>query len=428
MRIHAAALGVDVYDHVLAVRRLGPEERPGGGIERPDDAGLAGDTGHDLAPRARGDPTVHPFDRVAVRGHLGLDHEPGVRVVEVPFVVRDVLEVPDDRARVGVEGEGGVGVEDVAVAGAALHGAPGNRHSDPGVYQVQLGVVARRVPRGSAAAHRVGDAAPGVVAELAGAGNRVGAPHFLAGLDVVGRDPAARVEVIAARHPGHHPPLDDLRPARVVLARLPVTDRLVPRHLAGARVERQQVGVVRADDQLVLVERPVAGRAGQPCAVLDPGPAVLPQAGAIANVERLDVVARLHQEHDAVMDERRGLLDAFGHGPRPGEAQASHVGGVDLVEGAVTPVVVAAAPHEPVARRRVDEHVLGDRGVVVGGGLRGNDGSREQNARHERAGHGSREPSHWLGSPRQRPCRVSGTSTAPWAVLTEMVNRSPARL
>ena len=103
---HAAALGVDVGHHVLVVRRLGPQKRAGGGIERPDDAGLARDAGHDLAPRAGDDPAVQPFDRLGIRRHLGLDHEPGVRVVEVPFVVRGVLEVPHDLARVGVEREG----------------------------------------------------------------------------------------------------------------------------------------------------------------------------------------------------------------------------------------------------------------------------------------------------------------------------------
>ena len=227
-------------------------------------------------------------------------------------------------------------------------------------------------------------------------GNRVGAPHLLAGLDVVGRDPAARIEVVAARHPGHHPSLDDLRPTRVVVADLPVADRLVPQHLTGTRVERQQVGVVGADDQLVFVECPVAVRASQRGAVIDPRPAILPQTGAVANVERLDEVARLHQEHDAVVDEGRGLLHALDHGPCPGETQVRYIGRVDLVEGAVTPVVVAAPPHEPVARRRVDEHLPGDRGVLVGGGLCRDERSREQKARRDQAGDGSRERSHEL--------------------------------
>ena len=332
-------------------------------------------------------------------------------MVEVPFVVRGVLEVPHDLARVGVEGEGGVRVEDVAVSGAALHRAPRNRHPDAGVDQVQLGVVARRVPRGAAAPQLVGDVAPGVVTELAFTGNGVRAPHLLAGPGVVGRDPAARVEVVAARHAGHHAALDDLRPAGVVLADLPVADRHVPHHLAGARVEGHQVGVVGADEQLVLVEGSVAVRAGQRGAVLDPRPAILPQPGAVAHVERLDVVARLHQEHDAVVHERRRLLQAFGHGPGPGQAQAAHVGGVDLVERAVAPVVVGAPPHRPVARRRVDEHLLGDRRVLVDGGLRRGDRSREQKARRNQAGDGSGELSH--RSAQSSACRSSRRAFTP---------------
>ena len=182
------------------------------------------------------------------------------------------------------------------------------------------------------------------------------------------------------------------------------------------------MGVVGADEQLVFVEGPVAVRAGQRGGVLDPRPAVFPQPGAVANVERLDVVARLDQEHDAVVDERRGLLQALRHGPRPGEAQVTDISGVDLVEGAVTPVVVAAPPHQPVVPRGVDEHLLGDRRVVVGGGLCRDERSREQ-ARRDHAANGSREQTHPLWSFRQSGyCRVRGMSNSPWAVLTEMVN------
>ena len=176
------------------------------------------------------------------------------------------------------------------------------------------------------------------------------------------------------------------------------------------------MGVVGADEQPVLVEGPVAAGARQRGAVLDPRPAILPQTGAVAHVQRLDVVARLHQEHDAVVDERRGLLQALGHGPRPGETQAAHVGRVDLVERAVAPVVVGAPPHRPVARRRVDEHLLGHRRVVVDGGLRRGDRSREQKARRDQSGKGSRELSHRSWSSRQwAACRIGRASNAPWA-------------
>ena len=49
----------------------------------------------------------------------------------------------------------------------------------------------------------------------------------------------------------------------------------------------------------------------------------------------------------------------------PGQAQVSHVGGVDLIERAVPPVAVGPPPHEPVVGWRGDQHVLGYRGVTI---------------------------------------------------------------
>ena len=164
---------------------------------------------------------------------------------------------------VGVQGERRVGIQHVAVAGTALH----------------------RTPR-----------------------NRVRAPHLGARVDIVGRHPAAGVEEIAAGHAGDDTPLDHHRAARIVLADGPVADRDVPFDLARPDVQGHQVGVVRGDEQLVAVERAVAVGAGQRGPMLDLLPAILPEAGAVAHVERLDEVARLHQEHDAVVHERRRLV------------------------------------------------------------------------------------------------------------------------
>ena len=53
---------IDVFDHVLVARGLTPEKCTGGGIKRPDDPGLAWNTGHNLASIPRCDGIVLPFD------------------------------------------------------------------------------------------------------------------------------------------------------------------------------------------------------------------------------------------------------------------------------------------------------------------------------------------------------------------------------
>ena len=140
-------------------RTPGPSHAP----PPPCAGGIAADPG---APdmRNRGSPRHRPVGKTVAIPRLdgagrdlGFDDEPRVRMVEVPLVVGDVLEVPDDLAGVGVEGEGRVGVQDVAVTGAPLHRAPRNRHPDAGVDEVQPGVEAGRVPSRAAPPVLVGD-------------------------------------------------------------------------------------------------------------------------------------------------------------------------------------------------------------------------------------------------------------------------------
>ena len=299
-------------------------------------------------------------------------------MVEVPLIIGDVLEIPDDRPGIGVQGQRGIGVQHVAVAGAALHGAPGNRHPDTRIDQVQLRVVAGRIPGRAAAPILVRDVAPAVVAELALAGNGVRTPHLLAGIHVMGRDPAAGVQVIAAGHAGDDAPLDYHRTAGIVLANGPVAHLHVPFDLARTGVQGHEVRIVGADEQLVPVERTVAADAGERSAVLHLLAAVLPDARTVADVHRLDEVARLHQEHHAVVDQRRRFLTALRHRPGPRQAQAAHVGRVDLVEGAVPPVAVGPPPHQPVAGRRADQHLLGHGLIVARAWLRRRGCAREQ--------------------------------------------------
>src|SRR5690606_26149300 len=182
-----------------------------------------------------------------------------------------------------------VRVEDVLVAGTALSGAPGDRHGDAVVDEVEVGVVARRVPGRTAQTALVRHVAPRLTAGLADRGDRVRAPQLLTGVGVVRRDPAAGVDVVAAGHALHDLAVDHDGAARVVVADRPVADLLLPGDLTGLDVQSDEVGVVRGDDQLVLVEDAVAVGGRQGGDVVDDLAPVLPEEGAVAGVDRLDV-------------------------------------------------------------------------------------------------------------------------------------------
>ena len=108
------------------------------------------------------------------------------------------------------------------------------------------------------------------------------------------------------------------------------------------------VGVDQAADHVV----------GQ---VVGPVAAVLPDEVAAHRVDGLDDVARVRHVEDAVVDQRRSLLQARAERTGPDHPEAGDVAAVDLVEGAEAPGVQGAAPHQPVVRVRVLEHGVGDR-------------------------------------------------------------------
>ena len=53
------------------------------------------------------------------------------------------------------------------------------------------------------------------------------------------------------------------------------------------------------------------------------------------------------------------------HRPDPGQPQAPHVRGRDLVQRTVAPALIVPADHQPVSGIRVAEHGVGDRDVVL---------------------------------------------------------------
>ena len=246
-------LHVDTHDHVLVARLSRPEEISGGRVQRPDDARFAWDAGDHLASATRSDVGIQPRDSVGVRRHLGLYQDALEGVILVPIVSWKVLEVPLDLAGIGVEGQRGVGVENIASACVSLKRSPrdGHRHAD--IDQVQLRIVTRGNPGGASPALLVRKGPPGLASGLSSLGDGAGAPQLLARLQVVGRDPTSRVDVVTAGHARDDLTLDDHRPAGVVLADRPITDLMLPYHLSRASIEGDQEGVVRGNDEMVSV-------------------------------------------------------------------------------------------------------------------------------------------------------------------------------
>ena len=101
------------------------------------------------------------------------------------------------------------------------------------------------------------------------------------------------------------------------------------------------------------------------------------------SVQRLNDAARADQIHDAVVDERHGLVGAIliAHRPHPRQTKPADVGAGDVGKRTVAPGPIRTPRHQPIAGRGIAQHLVSHRHVVL-----------------DRAGH--RDP-----SPRRRECR-----------------------
>ena len=160
-------------------------------------------------------------------------------------------------------------------------------------------------------------------------------------------------------------PVDDDRAARVPVALRRIGDPGLPRRAPAARVEREHRRVLRGDEDPVAPDREIAELVEPARQVALQRTPVLPDQRAGVGLQRLDDVARVGQVHHAPVDERRRLVHAVRHRPRPGEAQVADVLRVHPVERAVPLAVVGAPEHQPVARGRIEQHVVRDRFEVL---------------------------------------------------------------
>src|SRR5215510_3255576 len=98
---------------------------------------------------------------------------------------------------------------------------------------------------------------PGLVAGLAGAGDGVGAPDLLAGVEIGAVDPAADAELAAGRADDRDV-ANDQRSERERLGDRRIRHLALPHHLARRLVEREQAAIEGDRDDLVLPQRHAA--------------------------------------------------------------------------------------------------------------------------------------------------------------------------
>ncbi len=299
---------------------------------------------------------------------LGLRQYRRADGVQVPDVVGDVLEVPLVRALVEIDGDHRVGVQVVAGTDRAIQVR--RRIADDEEYGARLLVDRRRHPhaaaqrlvelavlfgkrllfRGDVAVHvatgRVVDGPHAFVARLR---DRVERPQQLAVGRVERLDEAANA-VLAAVGADQHLAVDDRRRHRFRVALFRIGDLRFPQQLAGLGVERDELGVDRAHEQLAAFDRDAAvvvaaaDRDDRAELVL-----VVPEFLAGHGVDRVDVVERRRQEHHAIDDDGRGF-HRLQHGGLEDERRLhlADVSGVDLAPGVVARLIVAAVRVDPV--------------------------------------------------------------------------------
>ena len=224
--------------------------------------------------------------------------------------------------------------------------------ADGDVDEIQIGVERRRQP-GSAAALLPAVALPRLVAELARSGHGVEAPETFAARRVVGVDESAD-RVFAAAHAHDDLVLHHERRARQLVALHRVGHLHLPQHRAAPRVERDEHGVERADEQPVVEDRHAAVEAVVLVRVLHRLLArVAPDLAAGLRVERRhgERIAAARHVHDPVHHDRCRLEDRIAGNRRgPLGLQPPDVGRVDLLQRRVMRAAVVAPEHRPVVR------------------------------------------------------------------------------
>src|SRR5579859_4645428 len=240
-----------------------------------------------------------------------IDHDGNLRGIPIVFVVPGELEIPFEFAGVRIEGQQGVTVEivagapDAAIAGRRIAGGP---EGGIGCWIIGAGD-----PRGRAA-NFPGVGFPSFVAWFAGARNGVEAPFTFAGGGIVGVDEAPD-SVFAARDAHEDEISDGQRREGNAVSLAIVKRRRIPDHIAGFGIERDDVGIERAEEYFVAENSEAAIHAAAAGTnVRGKRALVLPDRAARTGIESVGAVVLAGAVENSVHDERRGFKFSAGHG------------------------------------------------------------------------------------------------------------------
>ena len=204
--------------------------------------------------------------------------------VPVPNVMRRVLEMPFELARLGIQGDIGVGIEIVSRAVVAVEVVPGVARRP--VDDAQCRVVSPSEPGGSA---RMIDvlAIPGLRTRLARFRNGPESPNLLSRSSVKRRDKAAHA-IVAARHSGQNQAAGDQRSGSGVVVLPPVRHLGVPQQRACGTIQRDQMRVIGDHEYAVAGHGHAAVHSSRRSSANAPRAAALivPDRPAGAGVER----------------------------------------------------------------------------------------------------------------------------------------------
>ena len=311
---------------------LRDQRLPGGPVDGVEEAVTVGDH--------------HHLARLSVDWHLAENRD--VRRVPIPGVVGGELVVPAHLSRVGVERQQGIAVEVVAEPDITVEIWTGVSGSIE--HEVRVRIVGAGRPH--AGAGRGADVRPGVPSWFPRPRNGHRPPDALAGLHVVGVDETGN-QVLPAGDTDDELVLDDERCDRRGVAFLVLDDLGVPQHGAGARVQRDDVGVERGHEEAVAenakapVDRPAAH-----AHVRRELAAIAPERPTGSRVDRpRQVVLARDVEHAVDHQRRRFELAAAGVGlERPLVHQTVDVLRRELRQRAMPSPVVLAAEHQPLIR------------------------------------------------------------------------------
>jgi hypothetical protein len=257
-----------------------------------------------------------------------------------------VLEITPDCAGRDIECDGGNGVEIIARPIVADGGAPVARVK---VCQICFGVVISRHPDRSAARLPFVAFRPGLTAGFARRRHGISSPQLFACFGIEGCHEAANSE-LSARCAHHHSSSRYERCERHVIGGAIIGHLGGPHFLAGLRMQSDENGLTRREVHLVAIERdPAIGfvRHGSSVGTFSP---IAPQQIAAPGIDGDHLIHGRGDEHDAVVDDGSGFVaPGLAGGEHPHRRETRDIGRRQLVERAVTPAVISAADHQPVA-------------------------------------------------------------------------------